>query len=615
MDAACQAIQKPAHFAGIDFTDTAAQQLVDDLRSIRVQRSDGTMEVEPGLYVEPVQLQVVCFRLWERLAETKTTIDIDDLESVGDVDQSLAEYYQSSVKYATEHTGVKERLVREWFESKLVRPGGIRGQVPMGTPESDGLSNAAITVLINAHIVRADKRIGITWFELAHDRLIEPVRRNNASWFKENLSLLQKHAAMWEAQERPEGMLLRGNELEQAITWAANHEEEITPIESRFLADSERAIHHEQEIHELKLREQSLREKGIKEREERRKRLIFWLILGLIITIGLALVAFVQRAEMQKQKQIAWDRLLLAKTQLIDVRESKMQIPKLGLAIEAYNRLRDTESYRALWSSTSQFNPGNLHLQTNGPVKSICFSTDSTFLVSRSNGNIIRVWDITKDAKQIPITINLDYMSVNDNSIEKVLCSPDGERIMANEQNEKGSNISVWSIKTGTKLLEIEQSSNITDFTISPDGKYIISGSKDGEIILWDANTGQKRAYILDDNSISTIIFSPNGDQVASANIDGDVLIWNLAENKIHRIKSGTQEVIIVYSPNSKWLVTGGKEGAITFWNAINGNKGEIVQNDEGITALSFSPDGNLLLSASEDGAYKIWGISRESLH
>ena len=83
-------------------------------------------------------------------------------------------------------TGVRERAIREWVDRQLITEGGIRGQVLMGAETSEGLPNAAIWPLVNAHLVRAEQRRGATWFELAHDRLIAPVRADNAAWFDAN---------------------------------------------------------------------------------------------------------------------------------------------------------------------------------------------------------------------------------------------------------------------------------------------------------------------------------------------------------------------------------------------------------------------------------------------
>ena len=38
----------------------AMEKLVADLSAVRVQQPDGTFQLSKGLYVEPLQLQVVC---------------------------------------------------------------------------------------------------------------------------------------------------------------------------------------------------------------------------------------------------------------------------------------------------------------------------------------------------------------------------------------------------------------------------------------------------------------------------------------------------------------------------------------------------------------------------
>ncbi|MGH8629989.1 MAG: ATP-binding protein, partial [Burkholderiales bacterium] len=61
------AAQEPARRAGVNFDEAAARKLVNDLRRVRIQRADGAFEERPGPHIEPVQLQVVCYRMWDQL--------------------------------------------------------------------------------------------------------------------------------------------------------------------------------------------------------------------------------------------------------------------------------------------------------------------------------------------------------------------------------------------------------------------------------------------------------------------------------------------------------------------------------------------------------------------
>lgn len=201
VDAARAALQEPARAAGVTFDDDAAIQVVDDLRRVQVQQLDGTTAPALGPAVEPVQLQVVAYRLWESLPPDAKTIGLDALAGLGDVNRALRDYYAQSVARIAAETGVNERAIREWVERQLITEQGRRDLVARGPESSGGLANAAIARLESAHLVRAEQRAGTTWYELAHDRLVEPLQTDNAEWFAEHLSLLQRQAALWDEGE------------------------------------------------------------------------------------------------------------------------------------------------------------------------------------------------------------------------------------------------------------------------------------------------------------------------------------------------------------------------------------------------------------------------------
>ncbi|NJM07873.1 hypothetical protein HC891_19295, partial [Candidatus Gracilibacteria bacterium] len=230
--AARMAVQQPAALRGVHFSPEAARRLIDDLRRTQVQLADGRVELQFGPHVEPVQLQVVCLRLWEKLAaqrgwqqsdeeaiapspqpaafvsdddivvaaaptRTIDTITVGDVETIGNVDNALATYYADKVSAVAAETSSDERQIREWFDRELITAQGLRGQVLQSAEHSAGLANTTIGELIDSYLVRGEKRRGMTWFELSHDRLVAPVRENNAQWFRTNLSTLQRQADLY----------------------------------------------------------------------------------------------------------------------------------------------------------------------------------------------------------------------------------------------------------------------------------------------------------------------------------------------------------------------------------------------------------------------------------
>jgi hypothetical protein len=246
-DMARVAIREPADLHGREFEDAAAQKLVDDLRRVHVQRTDGTVEVALGPYVEPVQLQVVCRQLWNQLSADERKIQLRHIAALGDTDRALGDYYAETVATVAEGTGVEEQLIREWCSEMLITEKGIRGQVLRGADQSAGLPEQAVAGLVDRHLVRAEQRRGVAWLELAHDRLVAPVLASNAEWFENHLSPLQRQARLWEARGRTSGYLLLGETLAEAERWANKHPGRITSVEQEFLeAGRDRELAEEQ---------------------------------------------------------------------------------------------------------------------------------------------------------------------------------------------------------------------------------------------------------------------------------------------------------------------------------------------------------------------------------
>jgi hypothetical protein len=99
--AAISAVTGPAEKCGVKFDAAAASRLVADLSKINVE---GREEPAEGEYVEPVQLQIVCKRLWDRLPEDIELVTVDHLERFGDVNEALREFYLAAVHEAAQTT-------------------------------------------------------------------------------------------------------------------------------------------------------------------------------------------------------------------------------------------------------------------------------------------------------------------------------------------------------------------------------------------------------------------------------------------------------------------------------------------------------------------------------
>ncbi|TMJ92616.1 MAG: ATP-binding protein, partial [Alphaproteobacteria bacterium] len=185
--AAQQAIEGPLARTDRNIEPEASQRLVEELRKITVRGAGGEDIETVGQSVEPVQLQVACAKLWDDLPPDVHTITTAHIETYGDVDKALKRFYDDALEAATTKTGVSKDRLRLWVDRYLITPGGTRGMVYRG-PESTGreeraIPNAAVDVLEEKHLIRAEARAGgERWYELTHDRFIGPIRDSIRVW-------------------------------------------------------------------------------------------------------------------------------------------------------------------------------------------------------------------------------------------------------------------------------------------------------------------------------------------------------------------------------------------------------------------------------------------------
>jgi hypothetical protein len=234
------AMQVPAMEQRVEFKGDAADELVDRLAVVRVQRPGKEPGLERAPYVEPVQLQVVCRLLWKKIRKHRgddfVTIEVGDVEEYADIDQALTLYFRDTVAGVVDKTGADERKIREWFESDLITKQHFRSQT-LNPPDTIN-ANQVLVLLEEGYLIRGDVRGSSTWYELTHDRLIRPVLASNETWRWENLEPWQIAAHEWKIRDRQLAYLLPAKDLPGPLTRRA----ELAEVEREFLKASENEI-------------------------------------------------------------------------------------------------------------------------------------------------------------------------------------------------------------------------------------------------------------------------------------------------------------------------------------------------------------------------------------
>jgi WD40 repeat protein len=335
-DAALRAVQAPARAAGVEFSDAAAARLVDDLRQVKLAGPGGVVVARPGPHVEPVQLQVVCRSLWGRLPADARAIDEGHVAGLGDVDHALAGYIDEQVAGVSARTGAPERHLRRWLARHLVTDHGLRAQVLRTAGMRDALPDAAVDGLVDTHLLRVEDRRGMTWIELAHDRLVAPMLASNAAYAAAHRDAVETQAELWDRQGRPRRLLLADG---PALARAAAAGVARTPVEQAFL-------------------EESRAELAVLARARRARILV--LVSGVLAGLGLIVAMFayrdavrsqayadLRRLEAERQLAIAEFRLVATRAQFLPRTEVDVAALLAVHAADQAARLDDVPEYEA----------------------------------------------------------------------------------------------------------------------------------------------------------------------------------------------------------------------------------------------------------------------------
>jgi WD40 repeat protein len=557
------------------YSEGVAEKLVDDLRSTKVQQPDGTSEMQPGQYVEPVQLQVVCYSLWENLSPEGTHITEEDLQTVGDVDQTLGRYYEERVKAVAKAKYVQERLIREWFEKKLITAGGIRNLVLREPNKKSGGLDDDVIQALQSDLVRAEKRGGATWYELTHDRLVEPIIANNNKWFNENLSPLQRQAALWKDQNQNESWLLRGKAWAEVAQWGKDHQKELTETEKDFLEAS----------------------RSLVKREYRAKWLTRLIAFVGMIAIVLAIFAYQASVDAQQQTKLATARLLAAQAQSILATGNSKQMTAVLLAVQSMRMFPSIEAVQILQNNL--LSRALFSVTHDNEVRCVAFSPDGKYVVSGSSDKTARVWEAGTGKEISQLT--------HDARVNAVAFSPDGKYVISSSSDKTAR---VWEAGTGREITRLLHEGNVNAVAFSPNGKYVVSGSSDKTARVWEIGTGKEVARMTHDNEVYSIAVSLDSQHVVSGSLDKTARVWeaDTGTEIARRTHEGIVESVAL-SPDGK-IVASGSEIYAHIWDAVTGEEKFLIRYGELVTSVAFSTDGNYVASGSWNHTVQVRNVT-----
>ena len=262
-----------------------------------------------------------------------------------------------------------------------------------------------------------------------------------------------------------------------------------------------------------------------------------------------------------------------------------------------------TEGTIEIWDLNIEQELCTLYAHTE-TLTTVDITPDGEKIVSGSVDETIKVWDLVTGQQLLTLTGHLSFIS-------SLAITPDGEKIVSGSADKT---IKVWDLVTGQQLLTLTgHQDDVLSLAITPDGEKIVSGSVDETIKVWDLVTGQQLLTLTGhQDDVLSLAITPDGEKIISGSADKTIKVWDLVTGQQLLTFSSIYPIALAITHDGTKVVSGGSSG-IQVWDLAIAKElfiPSFCTHATSVNEIVITPDGNHLISGSQDDTIKIWNIA-----
>ncbi|KAF9955602.1 hypothetical protein BGZ72_003584 [Mortierella alpina] len=209
-------------------------------------------------------------------------------------------------------------------------------------------------------------------------------------------------------------------------------------------------------------------------------------------------------------------------------------------------------------------------------VRGCDFSGDGNRIVTGGMEKKLRIFDLNRpDLAGQPLLTADGHTSVIRNVVW------DGARNMILSSGDD-MEIRVWDPRTFNQVHSCKMDGPIASMELSADGQYITS-TTGKSVYFWDAQTYTLRKHIKTEYDVSAVSLHPNHTRfVAGGSSDLWVRIYDFESGRELEVYKGHHGPVhtVSYSPDGELYATGSEDGTIRLWQTTPGKRYGLWQGD-----------------------------------
>ena len=172
--------------------------------------------------------------------------------------------------------------------------------------------------------------------------------------------------------------------------------------------------------------------------------------------------------------------------------------------------------------------------------------------------------------------------------------------------------------------MTLQDDRELRSVAFSPDGSLLATGSRDDAVRVYDIDKGTSVAKWKFERRVESVVFSRDGRYIAAGSRDTRAAVFDLrTKERVSPWLEHSGEVhMVALNADATLLATGGtgargsSKALVTVWEVPSGIRRAVYEHGGDVIDVQFAPQGNLILTASEDGTALLWDADRsEELH